>query len=226
MFDHAHPFDVGRMEVRRIWRRADGTTLDQAPAENESDAAEPMVTLRGYAAKYNVLSEMMWDFQEAIAPGAFDNVMGDDVRALFNHDPNHILGRTLSGTLRLSLDDVGLVYEVDLPNTEMAETVSCAVERGDVTQSSFAFIVNEATWTEREDGTWLRTITNLKRLYDVSPVTYPAYPDATVGMRSAMVKEQRQLRDASLLEERRLSGAATIAQAAEARRRQLKLIGA
>lgn len=225
MFDHAHPFDVGRMEIRRLWRRADGTTTEEQPADQE-DGNEPMVVLRGYAAKYNVLSEMMWDFQETIAPGAFDSVMGDDVRALFNHDPNHILGRTVSSTLRISLDDVGLIYEVDLPDTSLAETVACAVERGDVTQSSFAFIVNEATWTEREDGTWLRTITSLKRLYDVSPVTYPAYPDATVGLRSAMVKEQRQLRDATLLKEREQSGAAAIANAAEVRRRQLKLIGA
>lgn len=225
MFDHAHPFDVGRMEIRRLWRRADGSTTDQAPAPDAAEGAEPVVTLRGYAAKYNVLSEMMWDFQETIAPGAFDNVMGDDVRALFNHDPNHILGRTASGTLRMSLDDVGLVYEVDLPDTDMAETVSCAVQRGDVTQSSFAFIVKEATWTEREDGTWLRTITSLSRLYDVSPVTYPAYPDATVGMRSAMVAEQRKLRDTNLLDERRQSSAAAAAQAAEVRRRTLKLIG-
>lgn len=223
MFDHAHPFEVGRMETRRLWRRADGTTTDQQPAPDAGEPIEPVIVLRGYAAKYNVLSEMMWDFQETIAPGAFDDVMGDDVRALFNHDPNHILGRTLSGTLRLTLDDVGLVYEVDLPDTDMGETVACAVDRGDVTQSSFAFIVNEATWTEREDGTWLRTITKLSRLYDVSPVTYPAYPDATVGMRSAMVKEQRQLRDNALLLERRQSMAD---QAAEVRRRKLKLIGA
>lgn len=223
MFDHAHPFEVGRMETRRLWRRADGTTTDQQPALDAGEPIEPVIVLRGYAAKYNVLSEMMWDFQETIALGAFDDVMGDDVRALFNHDPNHILGRTLSGTLRLTLDDVGLVYEVDLPDTDMGETVACAVDRGDVTQSSFAFIVNEATWTEREDGTWLRTITKLSRLYDVSPVTYPAYPDATVGMRSAMVKEQRQLRDNALLLERRQSMAD---QAAEVRRRKLKLIGA
>lgn len=210
IFDCTNPFELGRMEVRR------------APAQPDSSDTTAIITLRGYAAKYNVLSEMMWDFQETVAPGAFDGVLEDDVRALFNHDPNHILGRTRSGTLRLSLDDVGLVYEVDLPDTEMAGTVAAAVERGDVTQSSFAFTVNEAVWTEREDGTWLRTITSLKQLYDVSPVTYPAYPDATVGMRSAMIAEQKQLRAA---DEQR-TAAHIIAREADARARRLKLIGA
>jgi uncharacterized protein len=213
--DCTHPFELGRMEVRRMpdTRAADGS------------GSAPAVTLAGYAAKFNVLSEMMWDFQETIAPGAFDDVMGDDVRALFNHDPNHILGRTLSGTLRISLDTVGLTYEVDLPGTEMASTVAAAVERGDVTQSSFAFVVNEATWTERQDGTWLRTITKLKRLYDVSPVTYPGYPDATVGMRSGFVKAQVEARDAALAARETETRGSKIAMAAEERRRKLAIIG-
>lgn len=213
--DCTHPFELGRMEVRRqpATRAADGS------------GAGGGVTLVGYAAKFNVLSEMMWDFQETIAHGAFDDVLGDDVRALFNHDPNHILGRTVSGTLRISLDTVGLYYEVDLPDTDMAATVAAAVERGDVTQSSFAFVVQEAQWTERDDGTWLRTITKLKRLYDVSPVTYPGYPDATVGMRSGLVKSQIEARDAALAAREAETQGARIAQAAEARRRKLAIVG-
>jgi uncharacterized protein len=211
--DCTHPFEIGRFEVRRHRpeARADG---------GAGDAAE-VVTLAGYAAKYNVLSEMMWDFQETIAPGAFDAVMGDDVRCLFNHDANLILGRTASGTLRLNLDDTGLRYEVDLPDTVSASDVAVAVERGDVTQSSFAFIVNEATWTEREDGTWLRTITKLSRLYDVSPVTYPGYPDATVGMRSAFVTDQRSAKAAVEAER----SAAERQRETAARVRRLKIIG-
>lgn len=213
--DCTHPFELGRIEVRR---------RPEARADGDGSQSE-VVTLAGYAAKFNVLSEIMWDFQETISPGAFDDVMGDDVRCLFNHDANLILGRTTSGTLRLSLDEVGLSYECDLPQTHSAENVAAAIERGDVTQSSFAFIVAEADWTEREDGTWLRTITKLKRLYDVSPVTYPGYPDATVGMRAGFVEDQRAAR-ASALDELEAEKRGAIAKGdAEIRARKLKIIG-
>lgn len=142
------------------------------------------VILRGYAAKFEVLSEPMWGFRERIAKGAFDDVLGDDVRALFNHDASHVLGRTKSGTLSIAQDDTGLAYEVELPDTNSARDLIKVIERGDVDQSSFAFTVEKDTWTEDEDGRIIRTIEKMKRLYDVSPVTYPAYPDATVGIRS------------------------------------------
>lgn len=144
------------------------------------------VTLRGYAAKFDVLSENLGGFREQIAPGAFADVLGDDIRALFNHDPNHVLGRSTSGTLRVSQDSTGLYYEVDLPDTQAARDLQVSIDRGDVSQSSFAFRVapNGDTWDENEDGVIIRTITKFARLYDVSPVTYPAYPDATVGTRS------------------------------------------
>lgn len=213
--DCTHPFELGRIEVRR---RPDTRAADGSGSTGG-------VTLAGYAAKFNVLSEIMWDFQETIAPGAFDAVMQDDVRALFNHDPNIILGRTTAGTLRLNLDATGLGYEVDLPETQAAENLAAAVQRGDVTQSSFAFIVASADWTEREDGTWLRTITSLKRLYDVSPVTYPGYPDATVGMRSGFVKSQVEARNAAESARESETRAAAIGREAEARNRRLKIIG-
>jgi uncharacterized protein len=208
--DCTHPFELGRMEVRR---------LPVAGSESQT------VTLAGYAAKFNVLSEMMWDFQETIAPGAFDDVLQDDVRALFNHDPNIILGRTAAGTCRIGVDSVGLAYEVDMPSTQMAENIVAAVERGDVTQSSFAFIVDKETWEERADGSWLRTITSLKRLYDVSPVTFPGYPDATVGMRAGFVDARKAERDAAVAVREAEQQSAAIARAAEARNRRLTIIG-
>lgn len=158
-------FESGKLEIRA-----------------KSDKAS---TIRGYAAKFNTLSEPMYGFREQIAPGAFEGVLEDDVRALFNHDPNHILGRSTAGTLRISQDDTGLFYEVDLPDTQAARDLMVSIERGDVSQSSFAFRIapNGDTWDENEDGIIVRTITKMGRLYDVSPVTYPAYPDATVGMR-------------------------------------------
>jgi len=138
----------------------------------------------GYGAVFDSLSENLGGFREIIAPGAFDDVLGDDVRALINHDSNLILGRTTSKTLRLSVDAVGLRYEVDLPNTTYANDLAVVMERGDVNQSSFGFRVDKDSWDEDADGRIIRTIEKVSRLHDVSPVTFPAYPEATVAKRS------------------------------------------
>jgi len=135
-------------------------------------------TIRGYAAVYNSDSEWMGGFYEQIAPGAFDNVMENDVRAYFNHDENLLLGRVSSGTLRLGSDSRGLYYEVDLPNTSYANDLVELMKRGDVNQSSFAFLIERDRWEER-DGKTYRIIEKVSRLLDVSPVAQPAYPDAT-----------------------------------------------
>lgn len=137
----------------------------------------------GYGSVFGMQSEDLGGFREIIAPGAFDGRLDDDVRALFNHDPNYVLGRTKSGTLRLSIDKTGLRYDVDFPETTIARDLMESIKRGDVDQSSFAFTVEDDDFTEA-DGVIIRTINKVKRLFDVSPVTYPAYPDATVGVRS------------------------------------------
>ena len=138
-------------------------------------------TIRGYAAVYNSDSEWMGGFYEQIATGAFDGVMDNDVRAYFNHDENLLLGRVSSGTLRISTDKRGLFYEVDLPNTTYANDLAELMKRGDVNQSSFAFLIEKDRWEQR-DGTTYRIIEKVSRLLDVSPVSQPAYPDATVGV--------------------------------------------
>ena len=135
-------------------------------------------TIRGYAAVYNSDSEWMGGFYEQIAKGAFDEVMDNDTRAYFNHDENLLLGRVSSGTLRLSSDERGLYYEVDLPNTSYAKDLVELMKRGDVNQSSFAFLIESDRWEER-DGKTYRIIEKVSRLLDVSPVAQPAYPDAT-----------------------------------------------
>jgi HK97 family phage prohead protease len=149
----------------------------------------------GYAAKFNVESENLgsdqYQFREVIMPGAFDEVLADDVRALFNHDPNAILARSKNGegSLRLGVDSVGLWYEFEAPDTQAGRDLMTSIERGDVDQSSFSFRVAkdgqvwETTRSEEQEIT-KRTITKVSRLFDVSPVTYPAYPDATVALRS------------------------------------------
>lgn len=142
------------------------------------EAAYEGNTVRGYAAVYNSDSEWMGGFYEQIAPGAFDGVMDNDVRAYFNHDENLLLGRVSSGTLRIGTDARGLYYEVDMPNTSYANDLVELMKRGDVNQSSFAFLIGEDRWEERNGKTY-RIIEKVSRLLDVSPVAQPAYPDAT-----------------------------------------------
>lgn len=141
-------------------------------------------TIVGYGAVFETKSENLGGFTEIIERGAFDDVMDDDVRALFNHDNNIILGRRASGTLSLSIDDIGLRYEIDPPDTQLIrDMVLTPINRGDVTQSSFGFYVGEDTWEEDRDGTVTRTIIKVEELLDVSPVTFAAYPDTDVALR-------------------------------------------
>lgn len=140
-------------------------------------------TIRGYAAVYNSDSEWMGGFYEQIEAGAFDSVLENDVRAYFNHDENLLLGRVSSGTLRISTDKRGLFYEVDLPNTTYANDLVELMKRGDVNQSSFAFLIEKDRWEQR-GGTTYRIIEKVSRLLDVSPVAQPAYPDATSELKT------------------------------------------
>ena len=137
----------------------------------------------GYAAVFNKDSEDLGGFVERIAPGAFSKAIGiSDVRALFNHDNNMVLARNTSGTLELIEDETGLRYEFDAPNTSYGNDLLEMIKRGDISQSSFGFTVENDDWEQR-DGKTYRTITKVKRLYDVSPVTFPAYPEASVAVR-------------------------------------------
>lgn len=153
-------------------------------------------SLVGYAAVFDSLSELIADFRELIRPGAFGAAIaeGQDVRALYNHDPSQILGRTTAGTLRLSQTQVGLRYEVDLPDTTTARDLATSVERGDISASSFAFRVRAGgeDWRQQEDGSYQRELTALD-LFDVSPVVYPAYQatDGMMGMRSLETYKDR-----------------------------------
>lgn len=148
---------------------------------NDGDAPK----ISGYAALFDSPSlDMGWT--EEIDPHAFDSVMASnpDVRALWNHNPDHILGRTTAGTLRLSVDSRGLAYEVDTPDTQLARDLVTSMRRKDVTGSSFGFVTKRDQWTENSDGTVTRRILEFDSLLDVSPVTYPAYPATSSGVRS------------------------------------------
>ncbi len=141
-------------------------------------------TLIGHAAVFDVETVIMGMFREKISPGSFKKTIKEsDVRALFNHDPNFILGRNKADTLRLSEDKVGLAYEIDLPDTQTAKDLYTSIERGDVTQSSFAFkIVKEVRTEPDEEAGEIMPLFDIKetRLFDVSPVTYPAYDETDV----------------------------------------------
>ncbi|XUU50057.1 HK97 family phage prohead protease [Serratia nematodiphila] len=141
----------------------------------------------GYGSVFNIRSEPLWGFREIIKPGAFDDVLNDDVRGLFNHDPNFILGRSTSGTLKVSVDERGLQYDIEAPDTQtIRDLVLAPMKRGDINQSSFAFRVarDGDRWYEDEEGVVIREIHKFSRLYDVSPVTYPAYQAADSAVRS------------------------------------------
>jgi HK97 family phage prohead protease len=145
--------------------------------------------ISGYGAVFDSPSEDMGYFEELreeIDPRAFDGVMASnpDVRGLFNHDSNLVLGRTTAGTMRLSVDARGLSYEIDPPDTQFARDLMVSMRRKDITGSSFAFVVKRDQWTDNPDGSITRRIIEFDQLLDVSPVTYPAYPAANAQART------------------------------------------
>jgi HK97 family phage prohead protease len=132
--------------------------------------------LAGYAAVFDLEANIAGEFRECIARGAFTAAIGrDDVRALFNHSPDFVLGRTTAGTLRLSEDSIGLRYEIDPPDTQWARDLIVSVERGEVKQSSFAFNATDEEWVFGKRGELPLRIVRAARLWDVSPVVFPAY---------------------------------------------------
>jgi len=139
--------------------------------------------IAGYAAVFNSLSEDLGGFREKIDPGAFKKTIGtDDVRALWNHNDDYVLGRNRSGTLSLSEDAHGLKIDILPPDVQWARDLMVSIERGDVDKMSFGFRTISDRW-EMKDSEEIRTLEEVK-LYDVSPVTFPAYPDTTVALRS------------------------------------------
>lgn len=160
--------------------------------------AEALPTIRGYAAVFNsetVIGGASWGFREQIAPGAFAKALTfSDVRALFNHDEDMVLGRLKAGTLRVSEDERGLKVEIDPPDTQDARDLITKMQRGDIDQMSFAFTMEGGSQEWDETGEIpLRTIRSVGELLDVSIVTYPAYPDTEAAARSfAAVRKERE----------------------------------
>jgi HK97 family phage prohead protease len=141
-------------------------------------------TLIGYAAVFNKYSVDLGEWRELIMPGAFRDCLGrDDVRALVNHDENQLLGRSRSGTMMLEEDPMGLMMSVELPDTTAGRDVAEMVRRGDLSGCSFSFTTEDAEW-DFTGPVAIRTLKRVKQLFDVGPVTYPAYDDTGVAVRS------------------------------------------
>jgi HK97 family phage prohead protease len=153
--------------------------------EAREGAASKVPVLMGYAAKFGTLSQDLGGFKETIRNGAFKKtILEADIRALFNHDANFILGRNKANTLRLWEDDTGLGFNIYLPDTQQARDLAESIARGDVDQCSFAFSVIKEDWREDTNaGIVVRDLVEVK-LFDVSVVTYPAYEDTDVKLRN------------------------------------------
>lgn len=151
--------------------------------------------IEGHAAVFDSWSETLggiFPFKEKVIRGAFSQSLErDDIRALFNHDPNYVLGRNKAGTLQLREDERGLLVRILPPDTSWAKDLRTSIERGDINQMSFGFTVEEDEW-RYEDGYDIRELKKVK-LYDVSPVTFPAYTATDVGVRGMeSYKEHRK----------------------------------
>ncbi|MFO7306802.1 MAG: HK97 family phage prohead protease [Gammaproteobacteria bacterium] len=181
-------------------RREQRAVQSRFSIETREDGALP--TIVGYAAVYEAETVIFNMFREKLRRGAFRRAVEarQDVRALFNHNPDFLLGRVGAGTLRLYDDDHGLRVEIDPPNTPTGREVVELIRRGDIYGMSFGFIPTRVSWEQAdESGLGLRVVEDVD-LVDVSPVTYPAYEQTEVGIRSsaeAVIQERtRQLRSA------------------------------
>lgn len=188
---------MARSEPGALERR-----LTLAPGLVEARAANDGTSRRiaGYGATFDEWTQIgpsSWGFRERIAPGAFTKTIGEaDVRAMFNHDPNYLLGRTSAGTLRLAEDDKGLAYDLDVnPDDPQALSVHAKVARGDVTGSSFWFRVLREEWVDAEStdsGMDERTIFEVE-LFETGPVSFPAYESTEAEAASAAVDTANSL---------------------------------
>lgn len=158
--------------------------IDRMKVERRENEKPEIV---GHAAVFNREANIGGWFIESVAPGAFRRAIAeDDVRSLFNHDANLILGRNRAGTLRLAEDDTGLMTVTQPPDVTYARDLLVSIERGDVSGMSFGFRVTKQEWDESGD-ILKRKILEVE-LFDTSPVTFPAYPQTDVALRAAMAQ--------------------------------------
>lgn len=152
--------------------------------ETRAEGETGLPRIAGYAAVFNSLSQDLGGFREIILPGAFRDSLeqGADVVALFDHDPSKVLGRRSAKTLQTREDENGLRVLIDPPDTTVGRDVVESLKRGDLKQMSFGFRTVSDNF-RMEKGEVIRELRKVD-VFDVSIVTYPAYPDTSVGLRS------------------------------------------
>ncbi|MCL2375292.1 MAG: HK97 family phage prohead protease [Firmicutes bacterium] len=162
-----------------------------------SEAEGKDTHIEGYASVFDSWSETLGGdilpFREKVIKGAFsESIANDDIRALYNHDPNYVLGRNKAGTLELTEDDKGLYVKIKPPKAQWAKDLMCSIKRGDVDSMSFGFAVILDKWYTGSDGGDVRELIKVK-LYDVSPVTFPAYPATECDVRSVYDSRKKEI---------------------------------
>lgn len=163
--------------------------------ETRDDGGE--LYIEGYFAVFNSTYKMWEDAYEQVAPGAFSNTLGEDIRALINHETRLVLGRNKAGTLELKEDSHGLWGKIRInPNDMDAMNLYERVKRGDVDQCSFGFEILKEETEVKEDGSFLWTIKEV-RLYEVSVCTFPAYEETAVSARKKDYEEIQKRKNAS-----------------------------
>lgn len=173
------------------------TSIERRAIELRADT-ENAGKVCGYAARFNSVYDMGY-FTEEVSRDAFNGADMSDVVALFNHDKNIVLGRTTAGTLRIKTDENGLWFDFDPPKSPNGENVKEGISRGDIKQASWGFTISDDEWSMR-NGKDHRIITKVARVYDVSPVTFPANPDTTAAIRSLRAKKVKRDMEAESIE--------------------------
>ena len=176
--------ELRKEEERRAW------PVEKLEVRAGGEGAAPVI--EGYAAVFGELSLDLGGWRERIAPGAFArSVQDNDVRALWDHNSLYVLGRNRAGTLALEEDERGLGVEIRPPGTSWANDLLESMRRGDVNQMSFGFYVRQDEWIE-EDGLLVRVLRDVD-LFDVSVVTYPAYPQTSAEARKKATSYERRV---------------------------------
>ena len=153
--------------------------------QGDGDDDDTALGVKGLAAPFDKLSQDLGGFREKIEKGAFAGaIKRSDVVGLFNHNPDHLLGRQSAKTLRLRESEKGLEFEMDLPDTQLARDVVANIRAKNITGNSFSFVVKVDEWDNSDKKMAIRTIKEIDRLFDVGPVTFPAYKATKVAARS------------------------------------------
>jgi HK97 family phage prohead protease len=180
--------------------------------EREGNGESGGRTVTGYAAKFNKWSEPIcgW-FTEQIRSGAFDGCDTGDAIMCFNHNVDDILARTASGSLSLSVDEIGLRFSFEAPNTSTGNDMVELLRRGDIDKCSFRFVVGQDEWLYADEKNGLkydqRTILKIAKLYDVALVVYPAYPDTEASVRYLEDRKTEYLRSRGTDQDQKVGGA-------------------